>query len=196
MTVEYKPEFKPFGKIPRLNREVVITEKIDGTNGIICVDQENNKVYAGSRNRWLAAGSDNFGFHNWVMQNADILRELLGHGYHYGEWWGQGIQRRYGMDKKVFSLFNTHRWGFLNDEAYKGTHKDIKGNNLLSCVPVLYQGDFDTAKIEEVRSKLKEDGSSASPGFMDPEGVMVYHTAARFMMKYPFKDAPKGKQTE
>ena len=29
---ETLPEFKPFEKIARLNRECVITEKIDGTN--------------------------------------------------------------------------------------------------------------------------------------------------------------------
>jgi hypothetical protein len=46
------PEFKEFKKIPRLSREIIITEKIDGTNGVIYID-ENNNIFAGSRNRWL-----------------------------------------------------------------------------------------------------------------------------------------------
>lgn len=32
-------EFKEFPKIPRLNREFTITEKIDGTNGCIVVEE-------------------------------------------------------------------------------------------------------------------------------------------------------------
>ncbi len=32
-------EYPAFGKIPRLNREVVITEKIDGTNGLISIER-------------------------------------------------------------------------------------------------------------------------------------------------------------
>ena len=31
--------FKPFNKIPRLNRLCTITEKIDGTNGIIHIEE-------------------------------------------------------------------------------------------------------------------------------------------------------------
>ena len=30
-----EPEFKPWPKISRYNRDIVITEKIDGTNGAI-----------------------------------------------------------------------------------------------------------------------------------------------------------------
>jgi len=30
-------EFKTFAKIPRLSRECIITEKIDGTNGVIWI---------------------------------------------------------------------------------------------------------------------------------------------------------------
>ena len=31
------PEFKPFPKMPRLNREVLLTEKIDGTNASVFI---------------------------------------------------------------------------------------------------------------------------------------------------------------
>ena len=34
------PEFKPWPKIPRLRRSIVITEKIDGTNAIIHVAED------------------------------------------------------------------------------------------------------------------------------------------------------------
>ena len=48
------PEFKGFSKIPRLNREIIITEKIDGTNGQIYVPEDPTEpIFAASRNRWL-----------------------------------------------------------------------------------------------------------------------------------------------
>ena len=68
-------EFQPFPKIPRLNREIVITEKIDGTNGVIHV-ADDLTVTAGSRNRWLTIEKDNFGFAKWVAENAEELAEL------------------------------------------------------------------------------------------------------------------------
>ena len=80
------PEFVPFPKIPRLYKECVITEKIDGTNGVIYINDE-NEMFVGSRNRWLSAESDNFGFHRWAMENKDQLMKL-GYGRHHGEWWG------------------------------------------------------------------------------------------------------------
>ena len=67
-----KTEFHTFNKIPRLSRECVITEKLDGTNAQILIT-EDKKLYAGSRNRWLIENgvlvSDNFGFGAWVLQN-------------------------------------------------------------------------------------------------------------------------------
>lgn len=39
------PVFQGFKKIPRLSRDIIITEKIDGTNGLIYID-ENNNIFA------------------------------------------------------------------------------------------------------------------------------------------------------
>lgn len=85
------PEFKEFKKIPRLSREIIITEKIDGTNGLIYID-ETNELFIGSRNRWLDEHSDNHNFWHWATENKEELLKL-GKGYHYGEFWGNGIQR-------------------------------------------------------------------------------------------------------
>src|SRR5436305_1822690 len=99
-------EFNAFPKIARLNRECVITEKIDGTNASILID-EDGVVMAGSRTRWITPENDNFGFAKWVEANKSELMKL-GVGHHFGEWWGSGIQRGYGLTKgeKRFSLFN------------------------------------------------------------------------------------------
>ena len=101
-------EFHAFRKITRLHRECIATEKIDGTNGLVWVGDDGT-VRAGSRSRWITPEADNFGFARWVAEHAEELR-ALGIGYHYGEWWGAGIQRRYGLDHKRFSLFNVSLW--------------------------------------------------------------------------------------
>lgn len=173
------PEFVPFPKIPRLHKECVVTEKIDGTNGLIYIADDGN-MFVGSRNRWLSAESDNFGFHRWATENHDEL-EKLGPGRHHGEWWGGGIQRGYDLPKgeKRFSLFNVSIW---NDE------------NIPACcyvVPTLYTGEFDSTEIDYVMHDLETGGSLASPGFMNPEGVMIFHSAANHYFKAPFDPAPK-----
>lgn len=184
-------EFQAFPSIPRLSKPMVITEKIDGTNGIIYIDDNCEEMLAGSRSRWLNStkDGDNFGFCKWVEANRQELLKL-GPGTHYGEWWGAGIQRRYGQIEKRFSLFNTGRWA----ESYKAM---VAGHEnafpkCCSVVPVLYEGLFDTSKIEVILHDLKETGSIAAPGFMDPEGVVVFHSASRALFKKTFDDNHKG----
>ena len=161
-------DFKSFVKIPRLSRDMIITEKIDGTNGIIAID-ENGDFSVGSRSRWITPDDDNYGFARWAYAHKDELM-TMGVGYHYGEWWGQGIQRGYDMKEKHWSLFNVHRWG---DERPA----------CCDVVPTLYSGMFWTTKVDEVLSDLAASGSKASPGFMHPEGVVVFHTAGGYLFK-------------
>lgn len=171
--------FVPFPKIPRLKRGCIITEKIDGTNAQVVIG-EDGSVRAGSRNRWITPEDDNFGFARWVAEHADGLREL-GPGQHFGEWWGLGIQRGYGLHERRFSLFNTGRWN----------------NERPACcgvVPVLYAGDFSTNIVDDIVAGLTVTGSRAAPGFNDPEGVVVFMTAARHTYKVMCKndDTAKG----
>lgn len=191
--------FEEFPKIARLSRECVITEKIDGTNAQVFIrallDNEemptdtpivavrgNLLVYAGSRTRWITPKDDNYGFAGWVERNADVLLKL-GEGHHFGEWWGQGIQRKYDMLEKRFSLFNTSRWGGADRPSCCGV------------VPVLYSGDFTSSAVDAALEDLRLNGSKAAPGFMLPEGVVVYHIAAReYFKKTLQKDKePKSK---
>jgi len=53
--------FQPWPKTPRLNRDCIVTEKIDGTNSAIVIDEVGD-VYAQSRNRLITPGDDNYGF--------------------------------------------------------------------------------------------------------------------------------------
>lgn len=201
-----KIEHEPFQKIPRLNRDMVITEKIDGCNAAVQIHRvdkmnrvsnedgslytlidpdhrnailtsdEQFAVFPQSRNRFITTEYDNHGFAQWVYDRADELAETLGEGIHFGEFWGSGIQRGYGLtkDEKRFSLFNTSRWNEENTASVPG----------LSAVPVLYEGvSFNTDLVNQAAVQLRVNGSKASPGFMKPEGVIVFHTAANSMFK-------------
>lgn len=162
--------FESFAKIPRLRRGCVITEKIDGTNAQVYIPEDGGPIRAGSRNRWITPSDDNYGFARWAHENEAELRKL-GPGRHFGEWWGSGIQRRYGLTEKRFSLFNVGRWA---------------GAELPSCcalVPMLYSGDFTDTAVADALEKLRTGGSIAAPGFMNPEGVVVFHVASRTLYK-------------
>lgn len=175
-------EFKEFPKIGRLTRNCVVTEKIDGTNACVYVG-EDGEFLTGSRTRWVDPRQDNHGFSRWAHEHKDELL-TLGPGCHFGEWWGLGIQRGYGVKEKRFSLFNTHRWS------------DELGGRPACCwvVPVLYQGMFDTKIIDTLLDYLDTTGSIVAPGFMKPEGVVIYHEASKTLFKKTIEkdDVPKG----
>ena len=59
---------------------------------------------------------------------------------------------------------------------------------------MLAAGNFSHDTIAECVRELAESGSAAAPGFMDPEGVVVYLSAARQFFKVMVKndDLPKG----
>jgi hypothetical protein len=187
-------DFKEFPKMARLSRDTIITEKIDGTNASIFIQRANLEeniadpniltvvkldgldysLRAGSRNKWVTPGktTDNYGFASWVLANAKELVKL-GEGHHFGEWWGNGIQRGYGLKEKRFSLFNVVRWN--TEEKPACCH----------VVPILSACNFDriNATVENTMKGLIEGGSQASPGFMKPEGIVIWHTAANVGFK-------------
>lgn len=189
-------KYPKFESIPRLNRSYVISEKIDGTNGLIEVrevtlparewpeyDKLSGKIFvqrdgqgytirAGSRSRWLTDSKDNFGFWQWVRKNKVELTKL-GDGLHYGEWYGKGIQRGYGLSEKRFMLFNTDRWGDGRERP-----------NCTEVATVLVHGSTDlSADVRGAVEALRQHGSFHVPGFSNPEGIVVYHTAARQYFK-------------
>ena len=173
-------EFKDFGKIARISRECVITEKIDGTNAQIFIG-EDGEFLTGSRNRWITPDNDNQGFSRWAHEHKDELMRL-GPGRHFGEWWGKGIQRGYGAPDKRFSLFNASAW------------TETPPPSCCLVVPVLYVGEFTTEAVNRCIDMLKLGGSRAIP-FMDPEGIVVYHTAARVYFKKTIEndESPKSR---
>lgn len=211
--------FTPWPKTPRLFRNCLITEKIDGTNAQICIVprppvgsditnvtavMDEHLVYAGSRNRWITPGNDNAGFAAWVKVHAEELVAGLGAGRHFGEWWGSGIQRNYGHKNgdRFFSLFNARRWVEHNKPTYLIPSLDASAEpkstqNAPACcrvVPVLYDGLFSTTAVNHALRSLADVGSVAQPGFLNPEGVIVFHEASLTGYKVLLEndDEPKG----
>lgn len=227
--------FRPFSKMPRLNREVIITEKIDGTNAQIviahrdvinaCLAQSQDlpeyarpehvvagkgdlEILVGSRTRWIRpkrAGEkgdpDNYGFAAWVEKNSDELFKL-GEGRHFGEWFGSGINRAYGLTngERRFALFNTDRWlpvpHLLPNQpgVYQKTEDGgAEGPACCYVVPLLWQGDFSKFDIDFMLSMLREHGSFAAEGFKNPEGIVIFHTASQSCYKVTLEGDEKPK---
>lgn len=175
-------EFKPFDKIPRWSsQDIVITEKIDGSNAQIFINDDCTEFRCGSRSRWITPDDDNFGFARWCEGNKEKILSL-GKGQHFGEWWGLGIQRCYNLQQKRFSLFNTLRWNTDEQRERISNIPDIE------TVPVLYQGPFSDQAIEDCLIKLGKEGSVASPGFQNPEGLVIYMPGSRTLFKKTFGD--------
>lgn len=155
----------------------------------------------GSRNRWVSPNDDNFGFSRWANDYIDQLI-TLGTGRHYGEWWGAGVGRGYGLTEKRFSLFNVARWTERPQPDFSIPTEPVHGGSWApACchvVPTLYRGNLRTDMIEFVMDSLRTNGSRAAPGFMRPEGVIVYHTAARTLFKATLEkdEEPKSKAAE
>ncbi len=194
-------EFIEFPKIARLSRDCIITEKIDGTNAQICIT-EDGQFLAGSRTRWITPDQDNYGFARWAMGNKSELMKL-GVGRHFGEWWGNGCQRGYGLPKgeKRFSLFNVSRWCLAGNTPQRIPMDDPRIEKyqdvLPECchlVPVLYRGMFETRACENALTMLRENGSYASKGFLNPEGIVCFHIAGNFGFKKTIEkdESPKS----
>jgi hypothetical protein len=175
------PPFTPFPKIARYSREIIVTEKIDGCNAVVHVDDTMTEIYAGSRSQWLGPDGDLNGFGRWVAEHKDELLKL-GPGAHFGEWWGAGIRRRYNLTEKRFSLFNTHRW---SDPTTRPACCHV--------VPILWRGPMDALDVKGLLRQLAEGGSVASPGFMKPEGIVIFHTVSQWLLKKTYDGDESGK---
>ena len=214
--------FLPFPKMGRLTRTCVITEKIDGTNAqvnivpkslvslaedvsAVVAESADSFMFAGSRTRYITPGksTDNAGFAAWVKDNAADLFQL-GPGRHFGEWWGSKIQCGYGLTERRFSLFNTSRWvdrhteaGLIGDMWPDVANLEPGQQFAPACchvVPVLFEGMFSDHVVHNMLELLRARGSVAAPGWMKPEGIVVFHTATGTLFKKTLEgdESPKA----
>lgn len=181
------PPFEGFPKVPRLHRTITITEKLDGTNGFLHF-LDDGRLLVGSKGRYVTPGksTDNFGFAAWAESHREELLAILGPGKHFGEWYGHKIGRGYGLTTRRFALFNTSRWSRYSDNLSEGQSAitpEMCGGTL-DVVEVLDEVDsFDSRRIQAMVDHLTIMGSRQVPGFRDPEGIIVYHSASRQIFK-------------
>ena len=61
-------------KLYRLFRDIVISEKIDGTNAALYVDEITGELRIASKNRFIVPGDDHYGLAKWATTNAEALQ--------------------------------------------------------------------------------------------------------------------------
>ena len=174
-------EFQKWPKMPRLNKVgVFVTEKIDGTNAQIAINNEFDdivpcSVRAASRNRWITRDSDNYGFAQAVYERSASLRILLPPGRHYGEWAGLGIQKNpLGLKERRFFAFNR---GLFTPEFVAEIQKQVPW---FDVVPLWLQTTLDDPTLgaqlagftEAVALGRRPEGARELGGV--PEGFIVY----------------------
>jgi hypothetical protein len=185
-------DFKGWGSTTRENKNKTITEKIDGTNA--CVVIYNGVVSAQSRKRIITPDDDNYGFAKWVYDNAGALMDTLGFGYHYGEWFGEGIQKNpLGIEGKRFALFHPTKYNEKN--GYELSKVDG-----LETVPLLHHGQCDVWTIPNIVQDLDTYGSKVVgaartainvPGIeevefhraADAEGIIIWNNETKTRTK-------------
>lgn len=204
-------QFRKWSSTPRWHKGLRVYEKIDGTNGCVIVQRvgltdlgmvpkdavavlDDSQefgywVRAQSRSRIITPGNDNFGFAKWVHDNSWALAHVLDQGYHYGEWFGEGIQKNpLGIEGRRFYLF--HAWYWARPEnALKLSQSGVTG---LGHVPVLHDPDTHGEATWETIPAIMDDlawygtkvegavgvvsGYAHEPDTMArPEGIIVWH---------------------
>jgi hypothetical protein len=210
--------FEKFNKIPRLSRDMVITEKIDGSNGQIYIasfqtlfdalkmpeyndffkqytiaeekiDGLTYYIFAGSRNRWLSVDNGkNSDNHGFAKWVKENASEL----FKLGE--GRHYGEWYGKGIQRGYELDEKRFALFN--VNKWYDPDIRPK-CCEIVPAIYEGLFDTNEINRILEELKLNGSYAVSEFMNPEGIVIYHKASGKLFKKTIvgDEKPKGKES-
>ena len=149
--------------------EVIVTEKVHGTNSRFLFDTQDNKFKIGSRTRWvnpegtvwLGATEDNSNIERWCRAHPGVIL--------YGETYGRIASLKYGLAHKArfiaFAALTGDKWWDL-DDLFKSC--DEYG---VPTVPVLYRGPYN----RELILPLAEEDShipTAPKGHM-MEGLVV-----------------------
>lgn len=142
----------------------------------------------------ITPDDDNYGFAKWVYDNAGVLMDTLGYGYHYGEWFGEGIQKNpLGIEGKRFALF--HATKYTEDNGYELNKVDG-----LETVPLLFHGQAQFDTLAETIHGLSAFGSRVQGAkthwdegltmdvAADAEGVIVWHKETQQKYKILLED--------
>jgi hypothetical protein len=114
---------------------------------------------------------------------------------------GAGHQPKLRVEGAPLQLVQRPKVGvvwYRTKEVPNGRPPNLQDAGILpeccGLVPVLYQGHFFMFEVDQALFILDKEGSKAAPGFMNPEGVVVYHTAGNLSFKKTIEkdEQPKG----
>lgn len=178
--------YNSFPSIERLeNIYCIISEKIDGTNGLIEINETN--VRFGSRNRYISFSDDNAGFANFFKDYEarfkDAAKDITTDESYplriYGEWFGRGIQRGYGLKDKFFMPFSF----FYGEKLIEYQVPNVIAPN------IMYTGKFSMEVVSACMQQLKLNGSGIVKGYKQPEGIVIFFPKYNFRLKETFDGA-------
>lgn len=144
---------KKYMEIQNLNREIgdmfepgdqiIIQEKIDGSNASFQYDRETDSVICFSRNQILSPELNLRGFYEWVQKlDKERVHAVLGDNLRmFGEWL---VRHTVPYPKDCyetlycFDVFDTERFCYLPQDQVKALAEQLG----LRYVPVFYEGTF------------------------------------------------------
>lgn len=214
-------EYKKFQKIPRLSRDCLITEKIDGTNANIFIlsyetlldwqypgdESYSNILLPETRefieNYCLYRTDNEFMFAGSKARWLNLTKQ--GDNFGFARWVEEnavelmklGVGRHSGewMGKGIQCNYGLEEKRFYLFNAMKWSIDPSLKPKCCKVVPILYKGMFHSVTVDTILTKLRINGSYAVPGWKTPEGLVVFHTASRTMYKKTLENDSKPKGT-
>ena len=137
-----------------VGEDIVIQEKIDGSNASICYDEESGILKAFSRRLELNADNTLNGFWDYVQTlNLDTFKEILGSRYIvFGEWMGAKHAIKYPENVYgkfwMFDVWDAQTEQYLPYEETRSFYDKLiacgNEDNKFNFVPVFYIGKFES----------------------------------------------------
>ena len=160
-----------------VGEDIVIQEKIDGSNASIRYDEESGTLKAFSRRLELNADNTLNGFWDYVQTlNLDTFKEILGSRYIvFGEWMGAKHAIKYPENVYgkfwMFDVWDTQTEQYLPYEETRSFYDKLIacGNegNKFNFVPVFYIGKFESwEKTSELVGRTEIGAEPAGEGII------------------------------
>ena len=160
-----------------VGEDIVIQEKIDGSNASIRYDEESGTLKAFSRRLELNADNTLNGFWDYVQTlNLDTFKEILGSRYIvFGEWMGAKHAIKYPENVYgkfwMFDVWDTQTEQYLPYEETRSFYDKLIacGNeeNKFNFVPVFYIGKFESwEKTSELVGKTEVGAEPTGEGIV------------------------------
>lgn len=168
-----------YKNILELGEEIVITEKIHGSNGRFCWDGE--RLWCGSRNEIKKEDKGTFWWQ--VAERLNLASRFAEHPktIFFGEVYGKGVQDlSYGRLEKSFIVFDTYNVETMSWNDWETT-KRLATEVDLTVVPVLYEGPW---KGFEEHAALAEGKTTTQPQSHVREGFVVKPVKERWHPRF------------